>query len=78
MGFITLTQRCSIWQPENSITGGSERIVREPVYINPVHIESLFFAGVTTVKMVSGESFNVYETPDAIIEAAAGLRVKEK
>ncbi|WP_313020973.1 flagellar FlbD family protein [Atlantibacter hermannii] len=78
MGFITLTQQCSVWQPENSITGGREKTVREPVYINPDHIESLFFAGVTIVKMVSGERFNVYETPDAIIQAAAGPRVKEK
>ncbi|MEC6147510.1 hypothetical protein [Klebsiella pneumoniae] len=65
MKFIKLSQRGTIerqgkygWVPE---------AVYEPVFVAADHIASMYFAGVTILKMTSGERIDVKETPEEII-----------
>lgn len=65
MKFIKLSQRGTVerqgkygWEPET---------VYEPVFVAAGHIVSMFFAGVTILKMTSGERIDVKETPEEII-----------
>lgn len=65
MKFIKLSQRGTVerqgkygWVPET---------VYEPVFVAAGHIVSMYFAGVTILKMTSGERIDVKETPEEII-----------
>jgi len=69
MKILTLTQKCSVWSADSSITGGQTRFVSEPVYVNAEQIESMIHAGNTILKMISGERIEVTESPQAIIDA---------
>ncbi|HBX1774613.1 TPA: hypothetical protein MHQ02_02615 [Klebsiella pneumoniae subsp. pneumoniae] len=65
MKFIKLSQKVTIdrqgeygWEPET---------VYEPVFVVAEHIVSMYFAGLTILKMTSGERIDVKETPEKII-----------
>ncbi|HGY4936621.1 TPA: hypothetical protein ACNV2H_004346 [Klebsiella aerogenes] len=65
MKFIKLSQQTTVerqgkygWVPET---------VYEPVFVAAGHIVSMYFAGVTSLKMTSGERIDVKETPEEII-----------
>ncbi|GEM_PF-1833314 len=76
MKFITLSQKCTIWQPANTITGGEDKIIYEPVHVNSERIETIYFAGLTVLKMVSGERIEVtesFEEIQAMIESGNRL-----
>ncbi|HBT4786581.1 TPA: hypothetical protein MB364_001921 [Klebsiella variicola subsp. variicola] len=69
MIFLKLTQKIVVqhqgaygWEPET---------VYEPVFVAAGHIVSMFFAGVTILKMTSGERIDVKETPEEIIAMLA-------
>lgn len=70
MKIIKLSQQCTIekqgkygWDPET---------VFEPIYIFVDHIETLTPAGITYIKMRSGERIQVKETPEEIISMING------
>ncbi|HHB8215397.1 TPA: hypothetical protein ACN9I9_001646 [Klebsiella pneumoniae] len=65
MIFLKLTQKIVVqrqgaygWEPET---------VYEPVFVAAEHIVSMYFAGLTILKMTSGERIAVKETPEEII-----------
>ncbi|HHS9499454.1 hypothetical protein [Klebsiella pneumoniae] len=65
MIFLKLSQKVTIerqgeygWEPET---------VYEPVFVAAEHIVSMYFAGLTSLKMISGERIDVKETPEEII-----------
>ncbi|MGP6809406.1 hypothetical protein ACTZRB_05075 [Klebsiella pneumoniae] len=65
MIFLKLTQKSTVerqgkygWVPET---------VYEPVFVAGDHIASMYFAGLTILKMTSGERIDVKETPEEII-----------
>lgn len=65
MIFLKLTQKIVVqhqgaygWEPET---------VYEPVFVAAGHIVSMYFAGLTILKMTSGERIDVKETPEEII-----------
>ena len=69
MIFLKLSQKVTVkrqgeygWEPET---------VCEPVFVAAGHIVSMFFAGVTILKMTSGERIDVKETPEEIIAMLA-------
>lgn len=69
MIFLKLTQKSTVerqgkygWVPET---------VDEPVFVAADHIVSMYFAGVTILKMTSGERIDVKETPEEIIAMLA-------
>lgn len=70
MNIIKLSQQCTVekqgkygWEPET---------VYEPIYIFVEHIESVAPAGITYVKMRSGERIQVKENPEEIIALING------
>lgn len=70
MNIIKLSQQCTVekqgkhgWEPET---------VFEPIYIFVEHIETLAPAGITYIKMRSGERIQVKETPEEIISLIKG------
>lgn len=65
MNFIKLNQKNTI--ERQGAYGWEPHCVYEPVFISADHIESMFFAGLTSIKMCSGERIEVRETPEEII-----------
>jgi uncharacterized protein YlzI (FlbEa/FlbD family) len=47
--------------------------IYEPVFVVAEHIESFLFAGVSHIKMTSGEKIVVRETPEEISRCLASL-----
>ena len=69
MIFLKLSQKVTVerqgkygWEPET---------VYEPVFVAAEHIVSMYFAGLTILKMTSGELIDVKETPEEIIAMLA-------
>lgn len=65
MIFLKLSQKVTVerqgeygWEPET---------VYEPVFVAAEHIVSMYFAGLTILKMTSGERIDVKEAPEEII-----------
>ncbi|HBQ6716706.1 TPA: hypothetical protein L8N93_000110 [Klebsiella quasipneumoniae subsp. similipneumoniae] len=65
MIFLKLSQKVTVerqgeygWEPET---------VYEPVFVAAEHIVSMYFAGLTILKMTSGERIDVKETTEEII-----------
>ncbi|HBU9134614.1 TPA: hypothetical protein MDT90_004650 [Klebsiella pneumoniae] len=65
MVFLKLSQKVTVerqgeygWEPET---------IYEPVFVAAGHIVSMYFAGLTILKMTSGECIDVKETPEEII-----------
>lgn len=70
MILLKLTQKIVVqhqgaygWEPET---------VYEPVFVAAGHIVSMHFAGLTSLKMTSGERIDVKETPEEIIALLEG------
>lgn len=67
---IKLSQRATIekqgkygWEPES---------IYEPIFINVDRIETFYFAGLTIIKLSSGDKVEVRETPEEIIALLEG------
>lgn len=66
MKFITLDQLCTV---ESQGTYGWEAsTINEPIYIAAAHIESIYYTGNATIKMVSGDTIKVKESPEEILK----------
>ena len=65
MIFLKLTQKSTVERQDKY--GCVPETVCEPVFVAAGHIVSMFFAGVTILKMTSGERIDVKETPEEII-----------
>ncbi len=74
MIFLKLSQKVTVerqgeygWEPET---------VYEPVFVAADHIISMFFAGLTVLKMTYGERIEVKETPEEITAMIAAGAAK--
>ncbi|HAK7427692.1 TPA: flagellar FlbD family protein [Salmonella enterica] len=67
MKILKLSQQATISRQVDSIIGWEEETIYEPIFVVAEHIESFLFAGVTHIKMTSGERIIVRETPDKIL-----------
>lgn len=65
MIFLKLAQKVVV--QHQGAYGWESETVYEPVFVAAGHIVSMFFAGVTILKMTSGERIDVKETPEEII-----------
>ncbi|MEH4241292.1 hypothetical protein [Klebsiella michiganensis] len=65
MIFLNLSQKATIGRQGKY--GWEQETVYEPVFVAADHIISMFFAGLTVLKMTSGERIEVKETPEEII-----------
>ncbi|TBO71578.1 hypothetical protein EXU18_14890 [Klebsiella pneumoniae] len=65
MIFLKLTQKIVV--QHQGAYGWELETVYEPVFVAAGHIVSMYFAGVTILKMTSGERIDVKETPEEII-----------
>lgn len=70
MKFIKLSQKVTIERQGNY--GWEPETVYEPVFVASEHIVSMYFAGLTILKMSSGERIEVKETPEEIVELIEG------
>lgn len=70
MKFIKLTQNSTV--EFQGKYGREYETVYSSVFIAPDHIESMTPAGLTYLKMVSGERISVWETPEEIISLIKG------
>ncbi|MEX0554021.1 hypothetical protein AB3X32_12010 [Klebsiella grimontii] len=64
MIFLNLSQKATIGRQGKY--GWEQETVYEPVFVAADHIISMFFAGLTVLKMTSGERIEVKETPEEI------------
>ncbi|HIH4338161.1 hypothetical protein [Klebsiella oxytoca] len=69
MIFLKLAQKVVV--QHQSAYGWDSETVYEPVFVAADHIISMFFAGLTVLKMTSGERIDVKETPEEIIAMLA-------
>lgn len=67
MKILKLSQQATVSRPVDSIIGWEEKTIYEPVVVVAEHIESFLFAGVSYIKMTSGEKIVVRETPEEIL-----------
>ncbi|HBR4098691.1 TPA: hypothetical protein L9U11_001993 [Klebsiella pneumoniae] len=65
MKFIKLTKNSTI--EHQGKYGQVPETFYEPVFVAAGHIVSMHFAGLTILKMTSGERIDVIETPEIII-----------
>lgn len=64
MIFLKLAQKVVVQR--QGVHGWESETVYEPVFVTADHIISMFFAGITILKMTSGERIEVKETPEEI------------
>ncbi|HBM3035282.1 hypothetical protein [Klebsiella oxytoca] len=64
MIFLKLSQKAVV--QHQGKYGWETKTVYEPVFVAADHIISMFFAGITILKMTSGERIEVKETPEEI------------
>lgn len=64
MIFLKLAQKVVV--QHQGEYGWESETVYEPVFVAADHIISMFFAGITILKMTSGERIEVKETPEEI------------
>ena len=65
MIFLKLAQKVVV--QHQGAHGWESETVYEPVFVAAGHIASMYFAGLTILKMTSGERIDVKETPEEII-----------
>lgn len=65
MIFLKLAQKVVV--QHQGAYGWESETVYEPVFVAVEHIVSMNFAGLTILKMTSGERIDVKETPEEII-----------
>lgn len=68
MAILILNEKVVVSRQTDSIIGWEDVVIYEPVWINSELMESLSFAGLTIVRMVSGKVHEVRETPQEIME----------
>lgn len=68
MKILELNQQATVSRQVDSIIGWEDEVVYDPIFVFAEHIESFSFAGLTRIKMASGDSFSVKETPEEIFE----------
>lgn len=69
MKFIKLTQNSTV--EFQGKYGRETETVYDSVFIAPDHIESMATAGITYIRMTSGDRIEVRETPEEIIAIIA-------
>lgn len=69
MKFIKLTQKIVVQR--QGAYGWEPKTVYEPVFVAAGHIVSMYFAGLTILKMTCGERIDVKDTPEEIIAMLA-------
>lgn len=74
MIFLNLSQKATIGRQGKY--GWEQETVYEPVFVAADHIISMYFAGLTVIKMSSGESIEVKETLEEIIAMIAAGAAK--
>lgn len=62
---IKLSQRATI--EKQGKYGWESESIYEPIFINVDRIETFYFAGLTLIKLASGDRVEVRETPEEII-----------
>lgn len=65
---LKLKEKVKISKPVDSIIGWEDSVIYEPIWINSDHIESMCFAGLTILRMKSGQKHEVQSTPEEILE----------
>ncbi|WP_338636999.1 hypothetical protein V6L80_00860 [Erwinia persicina] len=70
--FIELSQQCKIERRVDAPWEYETNTVYEPTWVNAGNIETMSYAGLSRVRMISGEIIWVRETPAEIIEKLAG------
>lgn len=65
---LKLKEKTIISKQVDSIIGWENSTVYEPIWINPNHIESMSFVGLTILRMTSGQKHEVQSTPEEIVE----------
>lgn len=70
--FIELSQQCKIERAVDTPWEYETDTVYEPTWVNAGNIETMSYAGLSRVRMISGEIIWVRETPAEIIEKLAG------
>lgn len=78
MKILKLSQQATVSRPVDSIIGWEEKTIYEPVFVVAEHIESFLFAGVSHIKMTSGEKIVVRETPEEILALLDELEARDK
>ena len=72
MKILKLTQQAVVTRSVDSIIGWEEETIYEPIFVVAEHIESFLFAGLSHIKMTSGEKIVVRETPEEIVRQING------
>lgn len=65
---IELKEKVVVSRSVDNIIGWEDSVIYEPVWINTDHIESMSFAGLTILNMVSGKKHEVQSTPQEIMD----------
>lgn len=65
---IELKEKVIVSRSVDDIIGWEDSVIYEPVWINTDHIESMSFAGLTILHMVSGKKHEVQSTPQEIMD----------
>lgn len=79
MKIIKLDQLCTV--EREGKYGPETDVVHDPIYIVAEHIESFYYVGNTAIKMVSGETIKVKESPEELIaslESAGELSIRDQ
>ncbi|WP_220788615.1 flagellar FlbD family protein [Klebsiella aerogenes] len=67
---IKLSKRATI--EKQGKYGWESESIYEPIFINVDRIETFYFAGLTLIKLASGDRVEVRETPEEIIALLEG------
>lgn len=70
--FIELSQQCRIEKRVGAPWEYETDTVYEPTWVNAGNIETMSYAGLSRIRMISGEVIWCKETPAEIIEKLAG------
>jgi hypothetical protein len=73
MKIIKLSQQATVSRPVDSIIGWEEKTIYEPIFIVAEHIESFLFAGVSHIKITSGEKIGVREHLKKFLRCLASM-----
>lgn len=66
MKIITLDQLCTI--ERQGEFGWEPGVVYEPIHVVADHIESFYYTGNTNLRMISGDTIKVKESPEEILK----------
>lgn len=72
MKIITLNQHCTI--ERQGEFGWVPGVAYEPIHVVADHIESFFYTGNTNLRMISGDTIKVKESPEEILKLLEAKR----